>query len=161
MFATLHYLPDGTFPCSFLKLTPPYGDSFPRCCMSDLEFDQKWQELRRKAGEEKDPFKLAALLSEMAALARQEQEKAAQDTVSPNDKPPGTPAPKVKKARQRRLVVPGGQPPVTLRPRKGKYSKEDSARYLTLAEAALRDDTPQTKTAEDAPGDDKADPKAV
>jgi hypothetical protein len=40
--------------------------------MSD-DHASKWRELKRKAAEEKDPFKLAVVLSQIAALARQEQ----------------------------------------------------------------------------------------
>jgi hypothetical protein len=130
--------------------------------MSDLEFDQKWQELRRKAGEEKDPFKLAALLSEMAALARQAQEEIEQNQTSPKADPPVVPIQTKGKAKRQRLVVPDTQPGVApLRPRKGKYSKEESARYLKFAEAALRDDKGNSIPAETTPPRAKADPETV
>lgn len=40
--------------------------------------DRQWNELRLKASHEKDPFKLALILSQMAALAHSEQQRVKQ-----------------------------------------------------------------------------------
>jgi hypothetical protein len=40
--------------------------------------ERRWEELRRRAATEKDPFKLVLILSEIAAATRQEQEKVKQ-----------------------------------------------------------------------------------
>lgn len=102
-----------------------------RARRTSLHRDRQWIGLRLKAAKETDPFKLAVILSEMAALAAKEQQHVL-DQVRPN----------VHKYNERRSSLDDADPPAHPISVPSDLVPGDSAeavsRFLRLAATALR-----------------------
>ncbi len=119
--------------------------------MSSHLDERKWDDLRRRAATEKDPFKLLLVFSEIAAAAREEQEcvkqhlePAIQNYREHNGKSLPKEAPEPAQIWDRRTnldIIRRYETPAKSNSSSKGRSRSKTARFLKLADRALHNST--------------------